>query len=479
MSYLTLNSYTVPVKDKSARIERHEVGDRGFALDGSRYSEIQFSGSAYQVETTQLTAQQARALLALVSGDGHRWDFEDSGASNAWKYASSGAGGSASITSASRGTSNPQFGSANLDMSTGGSVDWALGLGSRWTAMCWVDTGGGYQHLIETSDGRVFLDGIYYTPYQVGRFDGTDDSVSYGDVSDTDGVSSATFSAWVYQTATDSGTILQRHDGSTGSFRFEIAGSSFRLLIYNGISNWEQATGTPLAGLNTWYHLAAVYTSSTVTLYVDGAAVASTTNGTIPATLPTPGGAAPLLLGATNLAADISNVAFWAGTAASAGQVAEIYNAGRAAADYATLATLGAPTWWAPLNGSWAPTLGSGTAVPAGGAGFATDTGSGGWFAVSNGTFTLQNDSGGDVDFDDLVVLPVDIPTDMAQAFGARTTAWPDPPQLELGGDVIGGVTTTVEAPDKPQAAGVQYRDDSGSWVGNGQVVQFSLVEVP
>ena len=71
----------------------------------------------------------------------------------------------------------------------------------------------------------------------------------------------------------------------------------------------------------------------------------------------------------TSLAAYLSNLAFWSGTAASAAQVAEIYNSG-VPPDLNNLPTLADPDWWVTADGVWTPRNHAATATPAGGVDF-------------------------------------------------------------------------------------------------------------
>lgn len=261
---MTINGWTVPVRNDSVRTERHEVGARGSSVGGVPFVDIQFEGDAWQFSTSPLSLQEARALKRLLAGQGHRWTFEDGGAGNAWKYATSGAVASA-LLNASRATDNPKFGIAQLSMSTGGYVSWDLDL-SSWTAMVWRDTGAGFALYLETSGG----------------------------------------------------------------------------LYYRG-----------------------------------GSAVAQED-----------------------------------------------------------------------------------------------------WFDVAAGVFSLYNDSGSTVDFDDLVVLPFDVSAGQAAAFSARTTEWPSPADLVMSGDIVGGETVYVRTNEPPTGSMVQ-RYIGGSWASNAEVVSATLVERP
>ncbi len=173
MSYLTINGYALPVADGSVRGETEIIGQDERAFSGALLSDIRSYKRSWRVVTTPRLYAEAEAIHALLLGRGHAWDFEEAGGTN-WGYSSKGRTFT-SQSGASRVTADPHFGSANLELSAGSSsVEWALDLPSTWTAMVWRDTGSGWAHYIETSDGDYYLDGV--ASIQEGWF-----SVSGGD----------------------------------------------------------------------------------------------------------------------------------------------------------------------------------------------------------------------------------------------------------------------------------------------------------
>lgn len=212
----------------------------------------------------------------------------------------------------------------------------------------------------------------YFSTGGYGIFNGTTDYIGYGTNADLDGASSATFSAWVYFSASDAGSVIYNTDSATAGWYFEVAGTNFRLNLYNGSNNWEQSTSGSIT-TGGWHHICAVYASSAITLYANGSSVASSTYGTIPSTVPTPAGSRTLKINDGRVAGRFRHVAYWAGTAASAAQVAEIYNSG-APPDLRSLATLASPSWWAPLETDWDLLVGTDTATVNGSPTFGTGT---------------------------------------------------------------------------------------------------------
>ncbi|WP_436925210.1 DUF7266 family protein [Halosimplex amylolyticum] len=108
-------------------------------------------------------------------------------------------------------------------------------------------------------------------------FDGVDDHLRIDDdssleMSDTDAV---TVSMWVNKDTAQSGwTALFQHSDQSYNLQLE-NGNQPRFTIYDG--SWNGATAGFGLGTNTWYHVAGVFDGSTVTTYVDGQPVATTT----------------------------------------------------------------------------------------------------------------------------------------------------------------------------------------------------------
>lgn len=91
----------------------------------------------------------------------------------------------------------------------------------------------------------------------------------------------------------------------------------------------------------------------------------------------------------------------------------------------------------------------------------------------SDGTFTL---SGAVVFFDDAVVFPFRVSTDMAVAFGTATSAFSDLPKLHFSGDIIPESTFIVGRGLNPSIASSPCML-SGTWTPSAASVQFSIRE--
>lgn len=163
MPLLTVNNMTIPCKIDGVSLTYEEIGAAIEGLQGGILKDNRGTLRVVDIETTSLSYAQADALRRVIEGQGHAWNFEDTGAGSAWQYSSKGLG----YTSASGATQNSgavRFGTYGLQLAaTTGNVIWPITLGSAWTAMVWRDTGGGHEHYIETSAGDYYLDGLATT----------------------------------------------------------------------------------------------------------------------------------------------------------------------------------------------------------------------------------------------------------------------------------------------------------------------------
>lgn len=196
--------------------------------------------------------------------------------------------------------------------------------------------------------------------------------VDYAGVGGLWGVSQFTVSGWMYWSASDTGEILRQEDGGTGYINLSTSSDRLRVQISAPTLASELSTSaTVLSARDQWIHVAATYDAGTVTLYVDGSAIASGTSGTIPTSIPA--ASSPKTEIGTAFLGRLRHLAFWSGTSATAAQVSEIYGGGYPP-DLQALATLASPTWWVECNGSFAPTVGAGTAVTVGSPALVTGT---------------------------------------------------------------------------------------------------------
>ena len=144
----------------------------------------------------------------------------------------------------------------------------------------WTDKGGGNTGTLV--NGTYHNDGPFVGAGYV-EFDGTGDYLTAGSASDwtflNDG-STFTAECWFYSQSTSQQTLL--NTASTQSavgFTVNLSDTStgdIAVAIYKGTSGALKATSTgTLWNTNTWNHVAVVYSSSTLTIYLNGVSVAT------------------------------------------------------------------------------------------------------------------------------------------------------------------------------------------------------------
>lgn len=214
----------------------------------------------------------------------------------------------------------------------------------------------------------------------VGSFDGTNDYVSYGSVGIADGAAKLTVSFWLYWVSADAGVAFAEGVRSTNGWHCEItAGGNLQFIVpTGGIGTYAQTVATAVT-TGAWHHWAIVYDAGTVVFYRDGAVVSlGTSGGTLPAVV---GNATtnPLRIndgsgGSLSLYGQLAELAVWPGTAATLAQVGEIYGSALHPPNLADLATMPVPSFWAPLDGTWDPLIGSAVGSASGGPTFVSSS---------------------------------------------------------------------------------------------------------
>lgn len=125
-------------------------------------------------------------------------------------------------------------------------------------------------------------------------FDGTDDFVNLGDITQLNGVAAFTVEGWAKQTTnTDGEYIFSKADGVTDDIRVRTAAGTMYIEVGNGsddFAEWAAYSATIASG--TWFHWAVVFDGAGVAnadrlkLYINGSVtpIVLTFTGTIPAT---------------------------------------------------------------------------------------------------------------------------------------------------------------------------------------------------
>lgn len=153
--FLRCNGIPIPVLDESATDSPEEIGDRRRAIDGSMLLERRAVKSAWEFETALQDPATALAMRDLLLGRGHVWTFESS------LYGSRGvpiaSGGSAVATYAKFGTKSLEVAPSTNAVISG--LDWNPAT-APWSAAFWITTGSGWYHIVESSAGRRYQNGV-------------------------------------------------------------------------------------------------------------------------------------------------------------------------------------------------------------------------------------------------------------------------------------------------------------------------------
>jgi hypothetical protein len=146
---------------------------------------------------------------------------------------------------------------------------------------------------IEVSDGTNYLtynnDGIpvvYTSNSYSGSFDGTNDYVNFGNITQLNSATDYSITAWLRWNDFDGATgAFPIASGTTNSTTNRLAWYASSNTVKFYVSNSVTLTSSTLS-TNTWYHLAYVKNGTAAYLYIDGSLDKT---GTAPATTPSTG----------------------------------------------------------------------------------------------------------------------------------------------------------------------------------------------
>lgn len=153
--FLRVNGIPVSVLDETATDSPEEIADRRRAVDGTMLLDRRAVKSAWEFDAVLDAPATALALRDLLLGRGHVWNFESS------LYSSRGlpiaSGGTAVSTYAKFGTKSLEV--APLTYAVISSLEWNPATGP-WTASFWLYGGASWTHIVESSAGRRYVNGV-------------------------------------------------------------------------------------------------------------------------------------------------------------------------------------------------------------------------------------------------------------------------------------------------------------------------------
>lgn len=205
-------------------------------------------------------------------------------------------------------------------------------------------------------------------------FDGSNETISFGDVLDKSNTDPWSFALWLKADSYTGNRVIISKEISTGTLRgwgaYSTGGNPVTIYLFNdnGSANYLGfSVNNILDPLDTWVHLCCTFnggTIATTSTYRNGVSVGkSTVSDTLTGTL---ANAAPLRLGARGVSAG----SFWAGhidwpiivgRVLTSGEVSELYNSG--APSDPMLMSFASDIEWAPSLGEAADDLESASGV--------------------------------------------------------------------------------------------------------------------
>jgi hypothetical protein len=156
-SFLRLNGIAVPVSaTASASVAQETIGKMRRSVNARAVVPRRARKGTWRFSTVLKSAAEALAWRDLISGAGHVVNFDASNPYTSKGMAPVSVAGGWSYT----GT-GPKYGAACAQWTTGNAL-WAFFTSSSpWTVAYWLNKGGtGYHHVVVTSGGSSWLDGV-------------------------------------------------------------------------------------------------------------------------------------------------------------------------------------------------------------------------------------------------------------------------------------------------------------------------------
>jgi hypothetical protein len=144
MSYLTLSGFNVPVSVTSASFASEAIGGRSRAFSGQALPERRALVRTFTLGSPVDTRADAQALIGLIEGNGHKWNFD------ADLYSSKGLGPQAGYTITMSATGGVISG--YVQVTSAQSITWRKLQYSDYSVMIYKYTGGAWHQYVLTYD---------------------------------------------------------------------------------------------------------------------------------------------------------------------------------------------------------------------------------------------------------------------------------------------------------------------------------------
>ena len=211
---------------------------------------------------------------------------------------------------------------------------------------------------------QTFGGGSSFTNEKSLLFDGVDEYVTVGAISEITSATAFSVSQWVKVTTTSVGQFIWRRGASGNQIALQYNASNILIFFIEGNTTYASSTSSPLT-INTWHNVTVVYDGTQGTandravIYVDGVDVTNTHNGTHPTS--TSSNTNTMNIGANNTGGqpwngNIDEFAFY-DYALTSGQVTSIFNSGTPT-DLDNTSGVTAPVhWWRMGDSDTYPTI--------------------------------------------------------------------------------------------------------------------------
>lgn len=211
------------------------------------------------------------------------------------------------------------------------------------------------------------------------------DYVQYGTPFDPAGETDVTFMVWVRTQGLGDIQYCGQWDGAGAGWKFAQVGKRAALYFHDGVSaSFVYTTAEHLYAQNSlgfdgpaWVQVMITFSSGTVTIYINGTSVATSSSGSIPSSFPA--SALPFRVGpGYSVGAEysaISNLAYWDSVLGVSERASTRRGLGYPLLTYSGLTTVTEPTWWAkyytrlsyiPEVGTYGTITTSGNPIPFG-----------------------------------------------------------------------------------------------------------------